>query len=434
MEAHKSLPHSDELERSVLSACLHFECDRDIVMQQLSVEDFYSPRNAELFCVMRAQHKSGCPCDELLIRSACASKPNALELLDGLHVALHPDISALCQRLRALHAARRFTRTAFEVAASGIEASPDPNAFLEAASRKFSLTLQNRDSEVKSVAIADLCSGFFETIDKDPAEKAVGCLGTGLRQLDGGIGGLERSRLYVVAGRPGMGKSALATQLVEAVAIGGGRCAVFSLEMPPAELAQRMACSIARLDSRVLKNRRLNDLEAKRLSNATNKLAALPIVFPDAATLTVEQIARHARQEKQRGGLALIVVDYLQLVSSNRGGGRDSNREQEVSEISRGLKLLARELEVPVIACCQLSRKCEERADKRPMLSDLRESGAIEQDADVVLFLYREDVYTQNAAKGLTEIIVGKNRGGETGFVKVRFDREFTRFADLISI
>lgn len=225
-----------------------------------------------------------------------------------------------------------------------------------------------------------------------------------------------------------MGKSALAVQLAESAAGQGARAAVFSLEMPSSEIARRMVCSVARVNSRDIGERKLSEIEARRMTNAAGKLSALPIVFPESMRMTIEQIARVARQERLRSGLGLVLVDYLQLI---RSSGRHDNREQEVSEISRELKLLARELHLPVVAVSQLSRKVEERSDKRPMLSDLRESGAIEQDADAILFLFRPDYYSREASKGLCEVIVGKNRGGETGFVRVNFEAQYTRFSDL---
>lgn len=428
MEAHKTLPHSDALERSLLGAAVHFEDARSTAIEQLNAEDFYTPRNAELFSVLRAQHKAGVPCDAALTRAACVGRLNALELLDGLEIGLHPDHSAVCVQLRDLSAARRITRAAFVVAAAGIESSPEPAAFLESASRELTRALDSRDSRVSSSLLSDLCAGVLAEVDQTPTEKAAGCLRTGIYELDRVLGGLENGRLYVVAGRPGMGKSALAVQLAEEAARQGSRCAVFSLEMPSAEIARRMVCSAARVNSRDLGARKLDDLEARRMTNAAGALSVLPIVFPEAMRMTIEQIARVARQEKLRSGLGLVLVDYLQLI---RSSGRHDNREQEVSEISRELKLLARELDLPVVAVSQLSRKVEERSDKRPMLSDLRESGAIEQDADAILFLFRPDYYSREAAKGLCEVIVGKNRGGETGFVRVNFEAQYTRFSDV---
>lgn len=428
MENNKSMPHSDELERSVLSACVHFPDDRAIVCEQLSAEDFYTTRNAELFGVVRSLHRSGAPCDVLLIREACGAKPNARALCDELGISLHPDIAALCERLRALSAARRVARAALEVGAAGLEATADPNAFLDRASTQLTKAIQSRDSAVKSSSLTDLCHSLADAVDQYGTAKAPVRLSSGLPELDRVLGGLEPGRLYVVAGRPGMGKSALAVQVVEAVAETGRRAAVFSLEMPAEEIVQRQACARARIDTRQLLARKLDDLEARRFTGAMQRLSVLPIIYPEASSITVEQIARMARQEKMRSGLGLVLVDYLQLIRSSR---KHDNREQEVSEISRELKLLARELELPVIAVAQLNRDLEKRADKRPMMSDLRESGAIEQDADAIVFVYREHYYTPSADPLECELIVGKNRSGETGFVKVKFEAQYTRFGSL---
>lgn len=429
MELHKSMPHSDELERSVLGACVHFPDDRAIAVEQLTADDFYSGRNSELFAVIRALEKHKSPCDELLLRDACRDKRNALALLDELGVPLHPDIGALCARLRDLTAARRLTRAALSVGAQGIESSADPTGFLDRGSAEITAALQARDPGMKCEPLADLCEQLIADQLANKAAKPSSCLATGIRQIDGMLGGLESGRLYVAAGRPGMGKSALAIQFAEAAARAGARGVVFSLEMPSREITLRMACSNARIDSRALANDALSEIEWKRLTCATEKLSKLPIAMVDGGGLNVEQIARVARSEKLRNGLGLVVVDYLQLV---RSGKRHESREQEVSEISRELKLLARELDVPVIAVSQLNRELERRADKRPLMSDLRESGAIEQDADVILMLYRDDYYDANSMqKGVCEVIVAKNRSGETGIVRTKFEARFTRFGDL---
>lgn len=430
MELHKSMPHSDELERAVLSACLFFRDDRAIAVEQLTADDFYTARNAELFSVLRALERGGVPADDvLLVRDACRDKRNALALLDELGVSLHPDIGALCSKLRDLSAARRITRACFSVAAQGIECSAEPISFLDRASAELTAAIQARDPGTQCTPLAALCEGLIASQLADKASKPNGCLATGVFQVDGMIGGLESGRLYVVAGRPGMGKSALAIQFAESAARAGARGVVFSLEMPSREITLRMACSNARVDSRALTNGALSEIEWKRLTCATEKISKLPIAMVEGGGLNVEQIARVARAEKLRNGLGLVVVDYLQLV---RSGKKHDSREQEVSEISRELKLLARELDVPVIAVSQLNRELERRADKRPLMSDLRESGAIEQDADVILMLYRDDYYDTNSpARGVCEVIVAKNRAGETGIVRAKFEARFTRFGDL---
>lgn len=427
MQAHQTMPHNQRLELSVLSACVHFDTDREIVLDALSAEDFYVPANAELFSVIRGLHQRG-SCDELLIYAAISGNKSVLEAFNALGVVITPKLDAVCTHLRALADARRITRAAFVAAAAGIEASTDPETFLDTSTRQLTDALQGRASKVKTALIGDLCAGLIARADEDPAEKASACLRTGLKSMDRVLTGLEPGRLYVVAGRPGMGKSALACQMAQSAAEQGARAAIFSLEMPAEEVTQRMVCAAARVNARVMDNRKLSELEARRYTNAAREIGELPIIFPQATSMTVEQITREARLEKLRGGLGCVVVDYLQLVRSSR---RHDSREQEVSEISRELKLLARSLEVPVIAVSQLNRDVEKRGDKRPLMSDLRESGAIEQDADAILLIYREDYYDTNAHKGLAEIIVGKNRGGETGMFKAMFVAEHTVFRDL---
>lgn len=428
MELHKSLPFSEELERVALTAAVSFADERAVACSMLSPADFYVTVHAEVFAAIGKLAKQNAPCDELVLRDVLRDNANALALLDGLGVRIHPNIDGVCERLRALSQARSITRAALEVAARGVASAADPDGFLEDASARITSALMNRDSRARIRSLGDLCTDLIELYDQNKPAKGFSGLSTGLAKLDGMLGGLEPGRLYVVAGRPGMGKSALAVQMAYEAARAGAAGAVFSLEMPDSELATRMACSAARIDSRALARREVDGFSMKRLTTVMGKLAELPLSIVEAAGMNCERICLSARQMKLKSGLGLVVVDYLQLIRSSR---RHDSREQEVSEISRQLKLLARELELPVIAVSQLNRDVEKRADKRPLMSDLRESGAIEQDADVIAMLYREDYYDQKAAPGLCQVIVDKNRGGPTGYVVVKFEAEYTRFSNL---
>jgi replicative DNA helicase len=257
---------------------------------------------------------------------------------------------------------------------------------------------------------------------------------TGLRDLDGVLGGgLLEEQLVIIAARPAMGQSALALQAAAAMARRSGRVALFfSLEMPRRELLLRLISAEADVDSEDIRTRSIDEESWNRVSNAGAALARVPLVINDAKDVSLADIRAIALQERaRRGALECVVVDYIQLVSSS-GGRRNDTREQQVSEISRGLKVLAGVLECPVIALSQLSRKVEERSDKRPMLSDLRESGAIEQDADIVLFVYRDEMYDKNTeAKGIAELIVAKQRNGPTKTARTRFRADRTTFSDL---
>ena len=311
----------------------------------------------------------------------------------------------------------------------------------------------------------------------DMAERALNSGGhlsgftTGLDALNSKIGGLHKSDLIIVAGRPGMGKSALGTNMAVAAARrflqdiqdnqppekrAGAPAAIFSLEMSADQLATRILAEQSNITSENLRTGRIDRDEFRRLANAAAELQSLPLYIDDTPGLTIAALRTRARRLKRQKGIGLVVVDYLQLLQGSGRKGND-NRVQEISEISRGLKQLAKELDVPVIGLSQLSRQVEQREDKRPQLSDLRESGSIEQDADIVLFIYREDYYLKavepdyplpneteklakyeewnskySSAQGKAEIIVSKQRHGSTGIVRVRFDGRITRFSDTV--
>jgi len=273
-------------------------------------------------------------------------------------------------------------------------------------------------------------------------------LPTGLKDLDAQMGGLQASDLIIVAGRPGMGKTALATNIATNIASAGHLVGFFSLEMSAEQLATRIIAERTGISSSAIRRGAVSEAEFDRLQNAATRMQALPLHVDQTGGLNVAQLAARARRLKRRHGLDVLIVDYLQLMRGPDGKARDS-RVQEVTGITMGLKALAKELNVPVIALSQLSRAVEAREDKRPQLSDLRESGSIEQDADVVLFVYREEYYLANrepspgseehirwqaeleAATGKAELIIGKQRHGPFGTVPVRFDARVTRFADL---
>jgi replicative DNA helicase len=256
-------------------------------------------------------------------------------------------------------------------------------------------------------------------------------LPTGFYDLDELLSGLQPNALYVVGARPSMGKTALALSMASNAAIETGRpVLVFSLEMGQLELTQRLLCAEARVNSRNVRTGQLTEADWGKIAHATGRLADAPIWIDDNPNVTIMEIRSKARRLRSRlGDLGLIVVDYLQLMT---GRSNAENRQVEVSEISRGLKILARELQTPVVALSQLSRQLEMRADKRPMLADLRESGSIEQDADVVMFIYRDEVYNmESTERGTAEILVSKHRNGPTGMVRLAFLDHYTKFANM---
>ena len=259
---------------------------------------------------------------------------------------------------------------------------------------------------------------------------------TGFIDFDRMTAGLQAGDLIVLAARPSMGKTALAINIAENVALNEGLpVAVFSMEMGAAQLAVRIVGSIGRIDQGHLRTGRLTDEEWPRLTEAIERLRTISLHIDESPGLNSSEVRANARRlSRQYGQLGLIVVDYLQLMSGN-GGSDGENRATELGEISRGLKMLARELKCPVIALSQLNRSVEQRPDKRPMMSDLRESGAIEQDADIIMFIYRDEYYTKEACKepGVAEVIIAKQRNGPTGTVKLAFLRNITKFENLAS-
>ena len=260
-------------------------------------------------------------------------------------------------------------------------------------------------------------------------------LPTGFKELDRMTAGFQRNDLIIVAARPSVGKTAFALNIAQNTAIKTNETvAIFSLEMGASQLINRMLCAEGNIDAQNMRTGKLNDEEWRKLALAISTLSSTNIFIDDSPGIRVNEIRSKCRRLKQEHGLGMIVIDYLQLIQGSGIGGGE-NRQQEVSEISRTLKQLARELEVPVIALSQLSRGVEQRQDKRPMMSDIRESGSIEQDADIVAFLYREDYYDREAAdedNGTIEIIIAKQRNGPVGTVQLAFVKEYNKFVDLV--
>jgi replicative DNA helicase len=275
-----------------------------------------------------------------------------------------------------------------------------------------------------------LVSTYQQLIENSQMQGGITGLPTGFDELNRRTGGFHGGELILIAGRPGMGKSSFAVNIAEYVSFCEKKCvAIFNLEMPREQIVSRILCSQAMVNSIKMRTGDLDGDDWLKLGEVIPRLSNSPMYIDDTATITVAQIRAKCRRLKQSKDLALIVIDYLQLMQSGRN---TDSRQQEISDISRSLKILAKELNVPVIALSQLSRASEKRPDKRPMLSDLRESGAIEQDADMVMFLYRDEYYNENSDdKNIAECIVAKHRSGETGTFKLGWKGEFTKFSNL---
>lgn len=340
---------------------------------------------------------------------------------------------------------RAMITTGSQIVQVAYQGGPDLDG---AITRAENLVMALRQSQRMSdlVPLRTLLEQFWETPGIDsPFAGAIGAIRTGFMDLDTLLGGFHRSDLVVCAARPSVGKSALLLNFARNAAVGqNARVAVFTIEMSGEQLAQRLLASESGIDASRLRLGQMSEVEERRAMNATGELSGLEIYIDDSSVVTVGQLQTKLRRLAQQiGGIDLVVIDYLQLMQG--GGRRSDNRVQEVSEISRGLKILARDLDVPIIAAAQLSRAPEMRQPHIPMLSDLRESGSIEQDADVVMFIYREDIYVtreewetrnfdQPYPEGITKLIVAKHRNGPTGVVHLRFRNHLSRFEDLMVI
>ncbi len=328
---------------------------------------------------------------------------------------------------------RQLINAATEIAGLGYEATEEVAGILDTAEKKI-LGVSNRKMGQDFTPIKSIIFDAFNKIEQLYESKGgITGLPTGFKDLDQLTSGLQPSDLILIAARPSMGKTAFVLNIAQHVGIRAKQAvAFFSLEMSKEQLVQRMLCAEAPIDSQRLRIGQLEDKDWKKLIDAADRLAVAPIFIDDTPGITVIEMRAKARRLKIEHDLKLIIIDYLQLMQGGTTGRSGENRQQEISEISRSLKSLARELNVPVIALSQLSRSVESRQVKKPMLSDLRESGSLEQDADIVSFLYREDYYNPDTdKKNVTEIIIAKHRNGPVDSVQLFFHKQFTKFSDL---
>lgn len=429
-------PHNVEAEQSVLGSLM---IDRDAIIRVASYvkpEDFYLAANSSIYQAILELYNRREPTDFVTLTDELERK-NQLEdvggvgylssLLNSVPTAVHVEYYArIVERTAML---RRLIDAGTSIVGIGYQDNVETEEAIDAAERALFNVSQRRSSR-DFQSIADILDRFFDQIDylQQHRGDVVG-VPTGFTDLDQLTGGLQRSDLIIVAARPSMGKTAFSLGLAYGSAVQHGKTVgIFSLEMSAEQLVQRLLATETGVDSHRLRLGMINEDEWDRISRAFGRLAEANIFIDDSATASVMDVRSKARRLQAEYGLDLVIVDYLQLMT----GGRRDNRVQEISEISRGLKGLARELNVPVIALSQLSRAVESRSDHRPMLSDLRESGSIEQDADIVMFIYREEKYDENSdKKGIAEIIVAKHRNGPVGSLNLRFFERTARFADL---
>ncbi len=438
VEPLKVPPHSIEAEQAVLGGLLLDNNAWDQIADRVAETDFYRQDHRLIFQAIAALAEKGQPFDVITL-SEYLEPLGQLEQAGGLAYlgALAKDtpsasnIKAYADIVRERAILRQLIGVAGEIADSAFNPNGrDSRDILDEAERKvFHIAEQGMQNQQGFQPLKTLVKGAVEFIDA-MHEKQDGMIGipTGYDDLDRMTSGLQGGDLIIVAGRPSMGKTSFAMNLSEYAAMKANKpVAIFSMEMPGEQLAIRMLSSLGRIDQQRLRTGKLRDDDWPRLTSAVELLASMPLYIDDTPSLTPTDVrARARRLVRAHGELGLIMIDYLQLMQV---AGSSENRATEISEISRSLKALAKELNVPLIALSQLNRSLEQRPNKRPVMSDLRESGAIEQDADVIMFIYRDEVYNEESPdKGIAEIIIGKQRNGPIGSVKLTFLGQYTRF------
>jgi replicative DNA helicase len=443
LAAVRTPPHSIEAEQAVLGGLLLDNTAWDRIADLVGTEDFYRNDHRLVFAEISRLIDASKAADavtvyEALRNSNKAEDAGGLAFLNALaqNTPSAANIRRYAELVRERSVLRRLVTAGDEIATSALNpAGRDTKQILDdAESRVFRIAEEGARGRQGFIEIQPLLTRVVERINElyeraDPSD--VTGVPTGFADLDTKTSGFQPGDLIIIAGRPSMGKTALALNIGEHVAIDKGMpVAVFSMEMGASQLALRMLSSVGRIDQQRLRTGRLQDDDWPRLSSAMQKMQESQLFIDETPAMTaIDLRARARRLARTCGKLSLIIVDYLQLMSASSEG---ENRATEISEISRGLKALAKELHVPVVALSQLNRTVESRTDKRPVMSDLRESGAIEQDADVILFIYRDEVYNPDTNdKNVAEIIIGKQRNGPIGRINLRFDGQHTKFENL---
>lgn len=431
-------PQNMEAEQAVIGAILIQPEALITAMERVRSEDFYSSGHGRIYEAMIELGEDNQPVD-LVTLTAHLQDQGLLEEIGGVSylaklanaVPTAANVDYYAQIVEEKSMLRRLIRTATNIVTDGYANAEDVGVLLSDAEKKI-LEISNRRSSSGFISIRDVLMEVFEKVEFLYTNKG-GTTGipSGFVDLDKMTAGFQRSDLIIVAARPSVGKTAFALNVAQNVGVRAKETvAIFSLEMSAAQLVQRIICAEANVDATRMRTGSLEGDDWEKLTMAIGALSEAQIFIDDTPGITVADIRAKCRRLKKERGLGMILIDYLQLIQGRGKGGE--NRQQEVSEISRTLKMIARELEVPVIALSQLSRGVEQRQDKRPMMSDLRESGSIEQDADIVAFLYRDDYYDKESEKkNIIEIILAKQRNGPVGTVELVFLKNFNKFVNL---
>lgn len=435
----KPLPQNIEAEQAVLGAVLLDPETMDLAMDLLRNDEFFDSRHGQIFETMQELYDGGTAIDVVSLAARLQSKGQLTaiggvgylnQLIEAVPTSANLEhyieiVKDKATRRQAILELKRLQRQA--------EEGEDTGELLQAMQAGADKLIEKGDRKETFHSIKDVALECFDTIERTYHNRGSGTvmgLPTGFDDVDAITNGLTKTELIIIAARPSMGKTAFALNIAENVGIRSQEnVAIFSLEMGAAQLVQRMICAESNVDANRLRTGALEADDWTKITRGTSIISESRIFIDDSPIITVGDIRMKCRRLKKDRGLGLIVIDYLQLIAGTR---KDGNRQQEVSEISRTLKQIARELDVPVIALSQLSRTVEQRQDKRPMMSDLRESGSIEQDADIVAFLYRDDYYDKESEKkNIIEIIIAKQRNGPVGTVELAFLKNFNKFANI---
>ena len=439
----KGEPKNLDAEKNVLGCAFMSEQALEKVSNSLSKEMFYDEKNAIIFQAILDLHKDAKAIDSLTLKNEIEKyKPineiGGVEYLTDVlqSVVSASNVDAYIDIVKDKALRRNLIRACESIEQTAREGEvPTPDLIDTSEKQIFSITKQRKagDFKIASDVVKDALKKL-EYLSKNGSD--VTGIATGFADFDKLTGGLQPNQFIIIAARPAMGKTAFALNLAVHAAISSGKSVgLFNLEMGADQLMNRMFAAEGAIEARKLATGQLNNDDWKKLNEAASTLSDAPIYFEDATNITISEIRAKCRRLADQHNLGLVIIDYLQLISG--GSGYGANRQQEVSDISRSLKTMAMELEVPVIALAQLSRQVESREDKRPMLSDLRESGSIEQDADIVSFLYRDDYYTKKGEQeesnvSLSELIVAKHRNGATKTIKLVFERNISNFRNYV--
>ena len=438
MELGKIPPNDVEAEQAVIGSMLTDKEAVSAATEVLKPEDFYREDNRIIFEAILSLYGRSEPIDIITLKSELSSM-GKFEAVGGLeYIAELPDkvpttanVEQYIKIVEEKSVLRNLIKTANEIITLGYDQTQEVDSIIDGAEKKIFEVMQKKNQKGYTPIKDILVETFTELEQLYNQKQRITGIPTGFSDLDFRTSGLHNSDLILVAARPAMGKSAFALNIATNAAVRAKvPVAIFSLEMSKEQMTSRILCSEAMVDSNKVRTGKIDDEEWGKLAAASGELSEANIYIDDTPGISIMEIRAKCRKMKIEKNIGLVVIDYLQLVQGS--GKRGSSREQEIAEISRSLKILAKEINVPVIALSQLSRAPEQRPDHRPMLSDLRESGSIEQDADIVMFLYRDDYYNEDSEKkNIAEVILAKHRAGSTGTVELLWLGNYTKFANI---